>query len=265
MLLNSKKCPNCQAYYDPTLKQCPICHKDNELYYRRNVLNNVFFFHPIAQVGLFLGGFAYTGMLFLEVFASLFLGFKDELLNQVLILFFTYLLMFGGLMVIAMSTRRQPFLKRYTRSLDYIFGAAYTIALIGASLIIGFIVSQFYKGGDNTNQAAAESISKNYPILAGFILCFFGPVCEEFTYRVGLYSLLRRVNVFLAMTVTVIVFTLIHFDFTAENMIGELWSLPSYITSGLILTLAYEHRGPACSMTAHIAYNTFAFIMILVG
>ena len=67
------------------------------------------------------------------------------------------------------------------------------------------------------------------------------------------------------MAVTVIVFALIHFDFAAKDMAGELWSLPSYLISGIILTIAYEHRGPACSMTAHIAYNTFAFIMILVG
>ena len=65
------------------------------------------------------------------------------------------------------------------------------------------------------------------------------------------------------MAVTVIVFAFIHFDFGADNMTSELWLLPSYIVSGIILTIAYEHRGPACSMTAHIAYNIFAFIMIL--
>lgn len=264
MLLNSKKCPNCQTYYDSTLEKCPACHNNNELYQRRRVLNNVFFFHPAAQVGLFLGGFAYAGMLAAEVISVFFFGLiKDELFQQVLVLSFTYLLMLGGLLAIALTTRSQSFLKRYTRPVDYAFGAAYTAALIGASVMIGLIVSQFYKGGDNTNQSAAVTISHNYPILAGFILCLLGPICEEFTYRVGLYSLLRRVNVFLAMVVTVIVFALIHFDFTAKDMISELWSLPSYLVSGIILALAYEHRGPACSMTAHMAYNTFAFIMIL--
>ena len=266
MLLNNKNCPNCQAYYDPTLKQCPICHKGNELYYERRVLNNVFFFHPIAQVGLFLGGFAYAGMLFMEVLSSFFFGgFKDELLSKVLILTFTYVFMLCGLLAIAMTTRRQPFLKRYTRPLDYAFGVLYTVALIVAGLIIGAIVSFFYKGGDNNNQAAAVTISNNYPILAGLILCLLGPICEEFTYRVGLYSFLRRIHVVLAMAVTVIVFALIHFDFTATDMESELWSLPTYLVSGLILTLAYEHRGPACSMTAHVTYNIFAFIMILLG
>jgi hypothetical protein len=44
---------------------------------------------------------------------------------------------------------------------------------------------------------------------------------------------------------------------------NELWSLPSYRISGFILTLAYEHRGPAWSMTAHVLYNIFAFLIML--
>jgi membrane protease YdiL (CAAX protease family) len=51
----------------------------------------------------------------------------------------------------------------------------------------------------------------------------------------------------------------------AENIVEELWSLPSYLVSGLLLTLAYELRGPACSMTAHACYNLIAIIMIMVA
>ena len=265
MLIRNKNCSNCQGYYDPTLEQCPFCHKDNELYQRRSVLNNVFFFHPLAELGLFLCGFAYVGMIMSEIICSVFLTYiNDELLKQILLLTFTYLMMFGGLLAIVMTTRRKPFLKRYIRPVDYAFGVVYAIALGVAGLIVGVIISQFYKGGENNNQATAELLSHNYPILAGLILCLLGPICEEFTYRVGLYSLLRRINVFLAMGVTIVFFTFIHFDFTSNDMVSELWSIPSYLVSAIILTIAYEHRGPACSMTAHVLYNTFAFIMILV-
>ena len=265
MLIYNKNCSNCQGYYDPTLEQCPFCHKENELYERSNALKNVLFFHPLAELGLFMCGFAYVGMLASEVIGSmLFATVSDDMLKQVLVLAFAYLMMFGGLLSIALTTRRKTFLKRYTRPLDYAFGIAYAVTLGVAGLIVGIIVSQFYKGGDNNNQATAELISHNYPILAGLILCLLGPICEEFTYRVGLYSLLRRINVFLAMGVTIVVFAFIHFDFTSNDMVSELWSLPSYFVSAIILTIAYEHRGPACSMMAHIAYNTFAFIMILI-
>ena len=64
-----------------------------------------------------------------------------------------------------------------------------------------------------------------------------------------------------------VVFAFIHFDFEAigtPEIVEELWSLPSYLVSGLILTIAYEHRGPACSMTAHVLYNLFAFALMFV-
>ena len=59
-------------------------------------------------------------------------------------------------------------------------------------------------------------------------------------------------------------FAMIHFTFDAANMVEELWSFPSYLLSGFLLTLAYEHRGPACSITAHVSYNLIALMMVMV-
>ena len=67
MLLINKKCTNCQGYYDPTLKKCPHCYKSNELYLNRQISNNILFLHPLAQVGIFLAGFAFAGMLIAEI------------------------------------------------------------------------------------------------------------------------------------------------------------------------------------------------------
>ena len=118
---------------------------------------------------------------------------------------------------------------------------------------------------DNINQSAADAFANNYPILAFFVMAIIGPICEELTYRVGLHSFLRRINKYLALVVTIIIFAMIHFTFDAENIVEELWSLPSYLVSGLLLTLAYEVRGPACSITAHACYNLFALIMTMVA
>ena len=264
MLLNNKNCSNCGGYYDSTLEQCPHCHKDNELYAQRSISRDIVFFSPIAQIGMFLAGFAYGGMIIAEIIATLFFqGITDAVFKTVLILLVTYLLMFVGLMAIAFTTRRKTFISKFKRPFDYLYGLGYAGLIILVSVVLSVIISKFYNGGDNSNQATAVAISKNYPILAFFILGLLGPICEEMAYRVGLYSFLRRFNVFLAIGVTVIAFTLIHFDFFAEDMISELWSLPSYILCGLILTIAYEHRGPACSMAAHILYNIFAFFTIL--
>ena len=265
MLLKNKKCPNCESYYDPTLEKCPICHKDNELYANRGLRDSIMFYHTAAQIGLFLAGFSFVGMLVSEFISALFVyGLADKTLKNALVLLFTYLLMFAALLTICFTSRERIFIKKFKRPADYTLGLAYAGAVFGVSLLIGMITSIFYKD-TNTNQAAAESLIGNYPIIAGFVICIIGPICEELTYRVGLYSFLRRINKVLAFIVTVIIFTLIHFDFTAENMIGELWALPSYIACGAIFTMAYDHHGPACSIIAHMAYNTTAFLAVIMG
>ena len=266
MLIKWKKCSNCDTYHDPTLEKCPKCHKHNELYLNREISNHVAFFHPIAQIGIFLAGFSYVGMLLAELFSgSIFQLFvQDELLWKTLTISLTYLLMFVGLAMIVISTRRDYFFKKYTRGIDYLYGLGYAVTLVLASSILGALILIFHTPTDNVNQTTAIDIAKGYPILAFVIMGILGPICEELTYRVGLYSFLRRINKWLALAVTALVFAFIHFSFDGD-IIEELWSFPSYLLSGVILTLAYEHRGPACSMTAHLAYNIFAFTLMLVS
>ena len=263
MLFKSKKCSNCFVYYDPTLEQCPACHKENELCTQRSFPSNIVFFHSTAQIGLFLCGFAYIGMLISEILASACLsGMKDSSLRTALVLLTSYLMMFGALLTICFTTRRKSFLKKFTRWPDYLFGLAYAGGIFGAGLIISSIVTIFYQGVNN-NQNAAIDLINNYPIIATFVTCLLGPICEELTYRVGLYSFFRRINKVLAFIVVIAIFAMIHFDFTASDIVGELWSLPSYLACGAILTIAYIHRGPACSMTAHVVYNTIAMLMVI--
>ena len=267
MLLKRKKCPNCGAYYDPTLEKCPACHKHNELYLNREITDKIAFMHPIAQIGLFLGGFSFAGMLIIQIILALALRnvITDKTALDATLISCTYILMMGGLFFIIFFTRKQHFFSKYKRKIDYIYGFAYAITLILVGSLVANITSLFYQVTDNANQSTAVVFSKNYPILAFFVIGILGPLCEELTYRVGLYSFLRRINKYLAIIVTTIVFAFIHFDFDASDMLNELWAIPSYIAAGAILTIAYEHRGPACSMTAHVCYNIFAFLMILVS
>ena len=265
MLIKNKKCPNCETYYDPTLEKCPGCHKHNELYLNRELNDKIAYMHPIAQIGLFLAGFSLVGMLIAELICALFIRqIADDGIKRVLLLLSTYLLMFAGLSAIVLTTRRKHFFKKYRNGLDYVYGIGYAITIILAASAVGALLSLFHTAADNNNQTAAIEIAKSYPLLAFFVIGFLGPICEELTYRVGLYSFFRRINKYLAFAITILVFALIHFDFMADDIINELWALPSYIISGFILTLAYEHRGPACSMTAHVVYNIIAFCLMLI-
>ena len=268
MLFKDIKCPNCETYHDPTLQKCPECHNSNELYKLNRLPKRAVFLHPICQIAMFVIGFAYAGMFFTEFFYAIFIRMIDSSdlqFKSALLLSCTYITMFVALLAVPLFSRRKLFLGKFNNGIDYIYGIAFAVSLMAAGVLVNALISIWHTPGDNVNQAGVESIARNYPLIAIFIMGIVGPICEELTYRVGLYSFLRRINKYLALIVTVIVFAMIHFTFDAENIVEELWSLPSYLVSGLLLTLAYELRGPACSMTAHACYNLFAIIMIMVA
>lgn len=268
MLFKSIKCPNCEAYHDPTLEKCPECNKNNELYKLNRVPKRVAFMHPIAQAAMFTIGFAYAGMFLTEIIFAFFINGMvdaDKAYKSALLLTFTYLAMFAGLLCVPLFTRRKLFLSKFTNGVDYLYGLAFAVTIIAAGTLVNALTSLMHTPADNENQTAVVSIATNYPLIGIFIMGLVGPICEELTYRVGLYSFLRRINIYAAMAITMVVFAMIHFTFDAENIVEELWSLPSYLVTGLILTIAYELRGPACSITAHATYNMFAILMIMVN
>ena len=267
MLFKDIKCPNCQAYHDPTLNKCPECHNNNELFKLNRVPKRVVFLHPICQLALFVIGFAFLGMFVTEYIYAILIRSMDidnSLFQSALLMTFTYVTMFIALSAVPLLSRRKYFLSKFNSGIDYIYGIAFAITLMAAGILVNAIISIWHTPADNVNQASVEAIAKGYPLIAILIMSIIGPICEELTYRVGLYSFLRRINKYLALIVTALVFAMIHFTFEAADIIEELWSFPSYVVSGLILTIAYEHRGPACSFTAHVCYNLIAILMIMV-
>lgn len=268
MLIQDTKCPNCGTYHDPTLEKCPGCNKNNELFSLNRLPKRVLFLHPIVQIMMFLIGFAYAGMIVGEFIIAIYVRQipGDDLIYKSLVMMcIVYCLMLFGLVTLVLSTRRKEAVSKFKNGHDYLFGLAYFGGLVLVSIFLGLIINAFFTAPEeiNSNQQMADAVSKNYPIVSFILLGFVGPICEELTYRVGLYSFLRRINKYLAFVITCIVFAFIHIDFDSGDMIAELWSIPTYLVSGLILTIAYEHRGPACSITAHALYNLTAFLAVL--
>ena len=267
MLFKDIKCPNCQAYHDPTLQKCPECHNSNELFKLNRVPKRAVFLHPICQLALFVIGFAFSGMFVTEYIYAFFIRMMDTdnlLFKSALLMTLTYTTMFIALLAVPLLSRKKLFLSKFNNGIDYIYGLAFAITLMAAGTLLNAFISIWHTPADNVNQASVESIATSYPLIGIFIMGMVGPICEELTYRVGLYSFLRRINKYLALVVTAIVFAMIHFTFDAKDIVEELWSFPSYLISGVILTLAYERRGPACSITAHVCYNLIAMLLIMV-
>ena len=75
-----------------------------------------------------------------------------------------------------------------------------------------------------------------------------------------------RKNRWFAYLVASVIFGLIHFDFeaTGSELINELWNIPSYIISGVILCRAYEkHNCISTSIIAHAINNGVAILSVI--
>lgn len=138
----------------------------------------------------------------------------------------------------------------------------YVAAAIGFSAILTF--NLFYNiiltvtGAvvtDNANEASLNSIITDFPFLSILIFGLIGPVVEELTYRVGLFSLLKRVHISLAYIATIIVFTFIHFDFGTNNITNELLNVPFYMFAAATFCFLYHKFGLASSVCAHVTNN----------
>ena len=148
----------------------------------------------------------------------------------------------------------------------------YIAALIGFSAIIAFNVTYniiLTTAGvgisDNANETSLNSIVTDFPLSSLLLFGLIGPLCEELAYRVGLFTLVRRVNRILAYFVTMIVFTLIHFDFFSTTMVNELLNIPLYFFAAFVFTFLYEKYGLASSLSAHITNNLVSLITTILS
>lgn len=156
-------------------------------------------------------------------------------------------------------------------------GLVFMGIIYGVSIAWNFISSLLFmafkmEATSNNNQQAIEAMTADYWYILAPLVCIIAPITEELTYRVGLFSALKRVNRVFAYVMTGIIFGLIHFDieglitnYSNQMLITELLNLPSYVGAGLVLCWAYEEWGVGGSTFAHIFYNTFGFIMGIIG
>ena len=263
MYFNKKNCPSCNNDYDEMVDYCPFCHKRNESHLDFKKKHPLFFIDTSRELMLF-----FLGLIGLSVFALLgsliFTYFPiEKSLASLIINVSSYLLFFIVAILII-----YPYLKNlldYLKKWDtYIFGVIGAGLLIGGSIGINLLMRYLVPGtGESGNQGALITMVKAYPVVVILVFGIIGPICEELAYRVGLFTLLRRVHPVLAYTLTIIIFAFIHFDFMSSNIVNEFANLPGYIWGAVILSALYDYKGITSSITAHILNNIISFIMIL--
>ncbi len=135
------------------------------------------------------------------------------------------------------------------------------------SVVTSLIHSAIYGDSINTNanQSSLEEQIKAAPYMGILAFVVLGPLMEEIAFRYGIIGSLKNKKISLA--ISVIVFGSLHLlSSIPNNSLGEdVWTLPSYIWTGLILGLVYiKTDNITTSYTVHLLNNLIAYIIVLV-
>ena len=213
---------------------------------------------------MFLCGFSYCGLTIIATIVTLVFKdtFKTDAALDAAVQTGTYLALFFIFVGIAVPYRKY-FIANLKDGTKYLKGITFGVMTIGVEMIISYIIMTLFPSETNANQEAVESLVTNYPTLMFFITVIIGPICEEMTYRVGLYEMIREKNETVALIVTAFVFAFIHIQFTETTFAAEATSFPIYLAIGVMLTYAYKKNGLPGSFIAHAMLNGISFLGIL--
>lgn len=245
-------------------------------------------FHPGYLIGLFLTGFIGLVLIATMVQYALILPLGDTLFNSEFVnsldsiiegssnvflnfldsvaLFTYYFIAFIiFIILIFINKKALKWLYASIHKNAIVEGLAIGLIMLCCTIALGLIISLLPTDtSSNNNQQGIENAFSAAPLLSFFSIVIFAPVCEELTYRVGLFGLIAKKSKILAYVITILVFAFIHFDFEAENIINELINLPVYLVGAGFLCYAYARKGnPITSIVAHSTYNGIQFIMML--
>lgn len=265
MLFNKRKCHQCNNEYDIALSNCPHCKANNPIYSDNNKGNDVLWFDLLTQISFFLIGFAgiYAVVIFCQSILSIFISSESDLFSILVntISYFSLSIIFFFILFY----QRNIFKNAFKKPINIVWGIVFGIILISFSLLYANLINIIHPITDNDNQKEAIKMITYTPALAIIVLGLLGPICEEITYRLGLFNIGLRINKVVAFIVVPIIFGLIHFNFFAGDIVNELLNLPSYVIAGLILCFTYYKFGFIASTTAHIVNNLFSVIVLMIG
>ena len=274
-MIKTKKCPKCEAYYDETLPECPTCHEKNDFSTigKTNGKDKSAELPLGRQLLAFISGWLGLDILatLISLLITLILSWKysdpaelelamHSLQISMFINFFAYVALFGALFAIVFPIIK-PLLRQFKKWRPLVLGISYGVGIIMAGTVIGLLYQLLgIAPTDNANETAVVAMMKAYPLMSFVAFVILGPVCEELTYRLGLFSGIRRYSKIAAYIVVILLFGLIHFDFQTTNWTNELLNLPYYMSAGAILCYVYDKENLSTSMYAHVTNNLVSYL-----
>lgn len=265
-------CPKCGTEIDENTYECSLCH--------HKVAKNAPFKHvsmlPVwKQALLFLIGFgAFQLLAFLLSLAVVgiakaqlgegtfaYYNFVDSYRFVGYINFASYLLIFAALAALIIKDSYEV-LRSFKKLKPLIAGiSGLLIILLFNALYTNILAISGVLITNNANENAINNIVYQYPVLSILVFGLIGPIVEELTYRVGVFSFFSRINKILAYVLTVLIFTLIHFDFSSSQaIVNELLNIPLYASAAIVLCYLYDHYAFAGSVYCHVLNNVLSIV-----
>ena len=270
-------CPNCQKRIDDAKYECPHCHH----VFPKNKKNRFLTMIPFyRQIIIFV-----VGYLIFQLFATFlsitvtalataeygvgtyaYYNFLTSYKYSALINFTSYFVIFAALTGILILDAHD-LLKSFKSWKPVVAGVVGLSAILTFNLIYSNVLAMTgLTITDNANENSINAIVTNYPLLSLLVFGIIGPICEEITYRVGLFSFFSRIHKILAYFVTIVVFAFIHFDFTSTTtIINELLNMPLYGFAAFVFCFLYDHFGFAGGVYAHVTNNLLSIGTTIIG
>lgn len=148
--------------------------------------------------------------------------------------------------------RRNPFVQKFSCP-----AGAYVLAIVA---IISLAVAEdaiFYVTGIDNTEQMKQLFGEMAGSLLGFLgLCIIGPLVEELGFREGIQRHLMRAGMrpWTAIVLTALIFAIMH-----GNLSQGIAAMMSGCLLGFLFLLSGNIR---LSLTAHVANNTVAFLMM---
>ena len=185
-------------------------------------------------------------------------AFLKQTSGQMVVNSACYLALLIAIVLIANVDIKKLF-KSFKQYQSYIAGVVCLLSILAFNALYMMFLSALPlpSATDNANEASIQSITSAFPITSIIIFGIVGPICEEFTYRVGLFSFFKRKSKWLAYLITIVIFASIHFNFSTDSatLLNEILNLPFYMFAAFAFSFTYDKFGLAGSLTAHIANN----------
>ncbi len=262
-------CPKCKYCNENDATTCVDCGNNIRglIYDDSNILdlNNHPIFKNWTSLLLFFMGFAYGGILIISLLVEALLFFVPDgnyifisALNNFLIYFIlalVFVFVLGKTYIIKL-------LSTFLNKRVVLYGVICGISVIFSAIIYNIVIQlSGVSITDNQNQTIIEQIIIAFPFVAFLIIVILGPLCEEITYRLGLFSFIYEKNKYLAYIITLTIFGLIHFSFDQQTIVNELINLPIYLISGFIFCFTYQKYGFAAALIGHSFNNLYSFVV----